>query len=638
MRHFVVMILFASNTMLFAAGPPDLLVAIRNGDHSQVRKLIEAAGDVNTVDNDGTTALMHSVIESDVKMMKLLIDKGANVNMKNSLDSTALMYAATNLAKTRVLLDAGAEVKVKGKRGATPMSVALTTFGSTPVLKLLVNKGAELEDRLMTLAAGTGDLEAIQYLLSIGVPAGDRTGASLSAAITARCEACARLLVERGAPANALRPNGTLNTNVGASSGGVLNDTAKRSMPELSQFLLEHGASLESTDRERFTLLMQAVLSMEPRRDQMVEWLLSKGADPNAKNDRGDTAYVLAARVGIPSTLNLLVKAGAKEVDEEWPKPAGGALSVDAAVKKVIPLIEMSGEPGWKARRCVSCHSNSLPQMTVALARQKGFAVNEEQAKKELGFAIATDEPVLEPNRLGSSPIGGGSDTLGYTLMGMAAAGAPADALSDAHLHFMSLNQYPDGSFRNSSYRPPTESAPLTTSAVALRSIKLYPIPGRREEFRERVDRAKRWLLSAKAFSTEERSMQLNALADVGASRSERAPFVKTLKAAQNQDGSWSQLPSVRPDAYATGEALYALHVSGSVPANDPVYQKGVQWLLRNQLADGSWFAPTRAVPVQPHTFESFPNGWHQFVSDAASCWATMALLFTLPDKPRSSS
>jgi ankyrin repeat protein len=634
MRHFVLMILFASNTMLVAAGPSDLLVAIRNGDHSQVRKLIEAGADVNTVDNDGTTALMHSVIESDVRMMKLLIDKGANVNMKNALDSTALMYAATNLAKTRVLLDAGAEVKVKGKRGATPMSVALTTFGSTPVLKLLANKGAELEDRLMTLAAGTGDLEAIQYLLGIGVPAGDRTGAALAAAIAARCEACARLLVEKGAPANALRPNGTLNTSVGASSGGVLNDTAKRAMPELSQFLLEHGASLESTDRERFTLLMQAVLSLEPRRDQMVEWLLSRGADPNAKNDRGDTAYVLAARVGIPSTLNLLVKGGAKAVDEEWPKPAGGALSVDAAVKKVIPLIEMSGEPGWKARRCVSCHSNSLPQMAVALARKKGFAVNEEQAKKELGFAIATDEPVLEPNRLGSSPIGGGSDTLGYTLMGMAAAGAPADALTDAHIHFMSLNQHPDGAFKNSSYRPPSEYGPFTTSAVVLRSIKLYPIPGRREEFKERVDRAKRWLLSAKAFSTEERSMQLNALADAGASRSERAPFVNALKAAQNQDGSWSQLPSVRPDAYATGEALYALHVSGSVPATDPVYQKGVQWLLRNQLADGSWFAPTRAVPVQPHTFESFPNGWHQFVSDAASSWATMALLFTLPDKP----
>src|SRR3989442_8491805 len=295
----------------------------------------------------------------------------------------------------------------------------------------------------------------------------------------------------------------------------------------------------------------------------------------------------------------------------------------------------MSGEPGWKARRCVSCHSNSLPQMTVALARKKGFAVNEEQAKKELGFAIATDEPVLEPNRLGSSPIGGGTDTLGYTLMGMAAGGAPADALNDAHIHFMSINQYPDGAFMNASYRPPTESGPLTTTAVALRAIKLYSIPGRREEFEERVARAKRWLLSAKAFSQEERSMQLNGLADAGASASERAPFVKALKAAQNPDGSWSQLPGLPAEAYATGEALYALHVSGDVPAKDPAYEKGVQWLLRNQLGDGSWFVPTRAVPVQPHTFESgFAHGWHQFASAGGSSWAALALLFTLPDKP----
>ena len=83
-----------------AAGSPDLLIAIRNGDHSQVQKLLGAGADANTVDSEGTSALMHSLIESDVKMMKLLIDRGANVNAKNALDSTALMYAATNLAKT----------------------------------------------------------------------------------------------------------------------------------------------------------------------------------------------------------------------------------------------------------------------------------------------------------------------------------------------------------------------------------------------------------------------------------------------------------------------------------------------------------------------------------------------------------
>jgi ankyrin repeat protein len=618
-------LLFCAVAVLSAASSPGLLVAIRNGDYAQVSKLLRAGADMNSADSDGTTALMHSVIESDMKMMKLLISSGAKVNAKNAFDSTALMYAATNLAKTKLLLDAGADAKVEGKRGATPLSVAVTTFGSTPVLKLLTAKGAQPEDPLMTPVAQKGDLEAIQFLLSVGVHAGDAT--TLSAAVSGRCEPCVRLLVEHGATASGLGSNGA----------GVLNETAKRAMPELSQFLLDHGASLEAKDREGFTLLMQAVLSMEAPadRDRMVKWLLAKGVDPNATNDRGDTAYRLAARVGIPSTLDLLVKAGAKEVKEEWPKPDGGAPTVEAAVKKILPLLETSGEAVFKSRGCVSCHNNSLPAMTVALARKKGFAVNEAQAKKELGFAVSTDMPYLEPMRLGST-IGGGSDTLGYTLMGMAAAGYPADALTDAHIHYLSIYQLGDGSWRTTSYRPPEEYGAFTTTAVVLRSIKLYPIPGRREEFQDRIARAKRWLLSAKASSQEERSMQLNALADADASASERAPFVKALKAAQNQDGSWSIQQGIPGEAYATGEALYALHVSGEVPTTDASYQRGVQWLLRNQLADGSWFMPTRAVPVQPHTFESgFPHGWHQFASDGASSWAAMALLFTLPDGPR---
>src|SRR6185436_2534464 len=154
-RLFVLFLSLLFSSLAFAA-PADLLVAIRNGDHAQVQKLLRAGADVNTADSDGTTALMHAVVESDVKMMKLLIDTRANVNAKNALDSTALMYAATDLAKTKLLVEAGADVKAKGKRGATPMNVAVTTFGSTPVLKLLKSKGAEPEDRMMTSAAGKG--------------------------------------------------------------------------------------------------------------------------------------------------------------------------------------------------------------------------------------------------------------------------------------------------------------------------------------------------------------------------------------------------------------------------------------------------------------------------------------------------
>src|SRR5260370_40790105 len=112
-----------------------------------------------------------------------------------------------------------------------------------------------------------------------------------------------------------------------------------------------------------------------PARDRMVEWVLFKGADPNAKNDRGDTAYQLAARVGIASTLDLLVKTGAKEVKEEWPKPAAGASSAEAAVKKSIPLIEISREAGVQSLHSGSWHSNSLPATSVGTAANTGFHV-----------------------------------------------------------------------------------------------------------------------------------------------------------------------------------------------------------------------------------------------------------------------
>jgi ankyrin repeat protein len=604
--------------LLYGAGAESLLTAIRNGEHAQVQQLLRRGADVNAAGEDGTTALMHAAIESDEKMMRLLVDAGADVNAKNASDSTALLYAVTDLHKTRVLLDAGADANVTNKRGFTAASVAVTAFGSTPVLKLLAAKGVMPEDRNLAPAAQKGDVEAMRYLLGLGVSPGGADSGPLIAALGARCDACVRLLIENGAPATGNR---------------VMSQIVRRAMTDLAPLMVTYGASLDETDREHYTLLMQAVLSMEPapQRDRMVSWLLAQGVDPNEHNDRGEGAYQLAARLGAPSTMALLLGAGARPVVEPWPAPAGTA-TAKAAVAKVLTLLEMSGEEGFKNRSCITCHNNSLPQMAIALARHKGFTINEAQAKKELGFAVATEKPFFDTMRMGTS-IGGGSDTVGYTLMGMAAAGYPADALTDSHIHYLSIQQYPDGPWRTTSYRPPTEYSPLTTTAVALRSIQLYPMPGRKQEFAERVARARRWLLSAAAQSSEEQSMQLNALSSAGASVAEKAPFVTALKMAQHADGSWSQLPGTRADAYATGEAMYALHFSGGVPVMDPAYQKGVEWLLKNQMADGSWFVPTRTAPLQPHTYESgFPHGWHQFISSAGSSWAAMALLFTLPD------
>jgi hypothetical protein len=66
----------------------------------------------------------------------------------------------------------------------------------------------------------------------------------------------------------------------------------------------------------------------------------------------------------------------------------------------------------------------------------------------------------------------------------------------------------------------------------------------------------------------------------------------------QRQDGGWAQLTTVSSDAYATGQVVTAL---GGMAVSDPVYQRGVKFLLGTQLEDGSWFVPTRTLPVQPY-------------------------------------
>jgi hypothetical protein len=64
------------------------------------------------------------------------------------------------------------------------------------------------------------------------------------------------------------------------------------------------------------------------------------------------------------------------------------------------------------------------------------------------------------------------------------------------------------------------------------------------------------------------------------------------------------------------------------------VYQRGVQFLLNTQLADGSWYVRSRAIPLQPHFESGFSHGRDQFISAAASNWATTTLALAV--RPRS--
>jgi N-acyl-D-amino-acid deacylase len=83
----------------------------------------------------------------------------------------------------------------------------------------------------------------------------------------------------------------------------------------------------------------------------------------------------------------------------------------------------------------------------------------------------------------------------------------------------------------------------------------------------------------------------------------------------------------MKSDAYATGQTLVALRDAGVLTVSSPAYQRGVKFLLDTQASDGSWYVKTRALPIQPYFESEFPYGGDQWISAAATNWATMALI-----------
>ena len=107
---------------------------------------------------------------------------------------------------------------------------------------------------------------------------------------------------------------------------------------------------------------------------------------------------------------------------------------------------------------------------------------------------------------------------------------------------------------------------------------------------------------------------------------------VREIKTLQRSDGGWAQTPELASDAYATGQTLYTLHESG-IAASDPVYRRGVAWLLRTQLDDGSWHVNSRAAKFQPYFQSGFPHDHDQWISASATAWATMGLAYAISEK-----
>ena len=282
--------------------------------------------------------------------------------------------------------------------------------------------------------------------------------------------------------------------------------------------------------------------------------------------------------------------------------------------------------------KCASCHHNTLTAMATELAKLKGIPVVDSLEKSNVATMEYTIKNVLNPNLVNDFlPV---NFVAPYILVGLYAEKYPANSYTDLGIDYLMSQARADGSFLTESGRIPLESGDIHLAAMAIRAIQVYASPAKKNQVDGLVANTRKWLEQQTTSGQQELAFQLLGMQWCGSSHDQKMKVFKKLVSMQNDDGGWSQLPTLKSDAYATGQVLYAMYESGMAKPEDEVYQSGLKYLLKTQDDKGAWEVATRSFPIQPFVDSQFPPyNRDQFISAAATNWSVMALMNALPDK-----
>ncbi len=240
--------------------------------------LLDAGADPNLRNDSGRTALHEAASKGDAAVLARLLARKADPRIRDDKGRTPL-HSASNEVVARMLLDAGAEAEARDDRGRTPLHGA----GNVALIRVLLDAGADLE---------AGD---------------DRRQTPLHRAAVERSNAAViRSLVAAGADLAATDRNGRIPLVLAATH----NENADV-VSALFAATAATGVGPNAGVAGRSTLLHFAALGNNST--DVLSWLLSTGADPNATDDRGRTAlHILATkrRLGSAGALESLVTFG----------------------------------------------------------------------------------------------------------------------------------------------------------------------------------------------------------------------------------------------------------------------------------------------------------------------------------------
>lgn len=631
-RFSLAVVLVLASSLRGEVNARDVYQTIRQNDLARLKSFLDSGMAVDLRDSRGNTPLMHAAAIGSVEAMQLLMKAGADVNAKNGLDATPLIWGASNPQKASLLMEAGAAVHARTKMGRTPLMMAASSPGSSSTVQQMLAKGADASaadvrgNTALVDAARADNLEAVAALVEhkADLDAGDFAGlTALSYAASHSNLRMMRLLLNKGANVNASlkREMKVRNGLIAASHLTALMIAVSRSSAETVALLLDSGADVHAKDVRGMTPLMLATAS-DVASPKVIRLLLDKGSDPTVKSVDGETALDWARKFGNPQILAML---GGRLPEKKMAVQPARTTGKDPrrAVERALPLLQSSVKEYFRMSGCAGCHHQHVIGMAVPAATRKGVTVDEAFARDQVQLmkseSTGSREAMLQDIFISA-------DGLVFGMLGMSELGYAPDDLTDAMVSAIAARQNQEGSWMHLPLvRPPLEDSPFVTAALSVRALQRYMIPARRVELEGRIAKAKEWFTQTMPVVPYERSFQVMGLHWAGADRQTVNRAVAELRKLQQPDGGWPQVATLGSDAFGTAVALYALMQAGMSPRED-AYQRGIRYLLQTQLEDGSWHVASRAPKVQPYFQSGFPHGHDQWISAAATAWAVTVL------------
>lgn len=618
--------------------------SIRNNDLTTLRALIKAHGP-STADSRGQTPVMHAAAFGSYDAMKLLIDAGADVKVVSASGMTALHLCAGDIKKVRLLVDHGADVNAQSKMGRTPLLVAAYTNGASETVKFLLSKGVRVNAAdtsgitPLIAAANVNDSTTAKLLIDQGADINARANIGqpatplMAAAHNGNAE-LVRLLLARSASVNVPSMPSSNRVNNGIVQFGsvtALHQGVASGSAEVVKLVLEAGAKADAQDMRGMTPLMFSLATDRPN-IEIIRMLLQKDSDVATRSKVGESALDWARKFQHPGVMAELKMQSVPIEGLPLPMKQGNS-NPRAAAERSMSLLRTSASRMLSDGGCIACHAQPVIHIAVKLANERGWQVPASFSTESLetlrSLWMNADQPLLQGQEGGGSP-----DTHIYNSFALAVAGEPASWNSDVLVHYLLAKQRAEGNWHGSgASRAPIQDGDFSRTALSIRALVTYSIPARKAEIGSRIERAAKWLSAQPPVSTEDRSMQLLGLKWANLlPRVLQEARTRELLGLQRPDGGWSQTPHLSSDAYATGQVLYTLHELG-VPSSDAAFKRGVEFLVKTQRDDGSWYVKSRAMKIQPYFESGFPYEHDQWISAAGTAWGVMALSLAAPDR-----